>query len=48
MIPEVPPRYYTAEEFDKLVAAIREAWLKDLVLFALYTSMGKGEILSLK
>jgi integrase len=47
-IPEVPPRYYSREDFGRLIQAIRESWLKDLVCFALLTGMRRGEITNLK
>jgi integrase len=47
-VPEREPPYYGQEEFQKLLDAIREPWLRDVVLFAAVTGMRQGEILSLR
>ena len=39
--------YFTRPEFQRLLDAIREPWLRDVVLFAGVTGMRQGEILSL-
>jgi len=39
--------YFTRPEFQKLLDAIREPWLRNVVLFAGVTGMRQGEILSL-
>ncbi|HUI64290.1 MAG TPA: site-specific integrase [Bacteroidota bacterium] len=40
--------YFKHQEFRQLMSAIRENWLRDLVLFAAATGMRQGEILSLR
>jgi integrase len=47
-VPERQPAYFTRDEFQRLLAAIKEQWLRDVVLFAAVTGMRQGEILSLR
>jgi integrase len=46
-VPERQPAFFTREEFQQLLDAIKEPWLRDVVLFAAVTGMRQGEILSL-
>jgi integrase len=46
-VPERQPAYFSRQEFQRLLDAIREPWLRDVVLFAAVTGMRQGEILSL-
>ena len=46
--PDVPPAYLSKEDFQKLLALINEAWLKDVIIFGTLTGMRRGEILNLK
>jgi integrase len=46
-VPERQPAYFSREEFQRLLDAIKEPWLRDVVLFAAVTGMRQGEILSL-
>lgn len=47
-IPQKPPSYFSKESLAKLLAIIKESWLKDIVLFAVLTGMRRGEILNLR
>ena len=47
-VPERQPAYFTKDEFQRLLVAIKEQWLHDVVLFAGVTGMRQGEILSLR
>lgn len=44
---DIERAYFTRSEFQRLLDAIREPWLRDVVLFAGVTGMRQGEILSL-
>lgn len=46
-IPERQPVFFSREDFQRLLSAIQEDWLRDTVLFAAATGMRQGEILSL-
>ena len=45
---DVPPVYFSKEDFQKLISVIKENWLKDIVIFAVITGMRRGEILNLR
>ena len=47
-IPKRTPAFLTKEEAVRLLAAIRDDWLKNFVIFAINTGMRRGEILSLR
>jgi integrase len=47
-VPEAIPRYFTKEDFQKLLSVIKEGWLRDVVIFAVLTGMRRGEILNLR
>lgn len=47
-VPEALPRYFTKEECQKLLSVIKDAWLRDVVIFAVLTGMRRGEILNLR
>jgi integrase len=47
-LPEQAPLALSVEDFQKLLAAIRESWFRDVVLFAVLTGLRRGEILNLK
>lgn len=42
------PRFFSKEDFQKLMLAIPELWLKNVVWFALFTGMRRSEIINLK
>lgn len=46
--PELPPRFFSHADFQKLISAVEEPWLKDLVLFATMTGMRRGELVNLR
>ncbi len=47
-VPEQAPLALSREDFQRLLACIRENWLKELVVFAVNTGMRRGEILNLR
>jgi len=47
-LPERQPRFYSKEDFSKLVEAIDNQDLKDLVLFAVNTGMRQMELITLE
>ncbi len=47
-VPEQAPLSLSREDFQRLLACIRENWLKELVVFAVNTGMRRGEILNLR
>jgi len=47
-IPEQVPLCLKPEDFQKIIACIREGWFRDVVLFAVLTGMRRGEILNLR
>jgi integrase len=47
-VPERQPAYFSKAEFQTLLNAIREQWLRDLVVFAAMTGMRRGEITNLR
>lgn len=46
--PELPPTFFSKEDFQKLIAIISENWLKELIVFAVLTGMRRGEIINLR
>jgi integrase len=46
--PEQSAPFFSPQDFDKLVTAIRERWLREVVVFAVLTGMRRGEILNLQ
>ncbi len=46
--PELPPAFFTKEDFQKLILIIKENWLKEIVIFAVLTGMRRGEIINLR
>ena len=44
----IPPKYFTREEFDGLLALIKEQWFRDVVIFAVCTGIRRGELLNLR
>lgn len=47
-VADVQPAYFTKEDFNTLLKAIREQWLRELLVFAVSTGMRRGEILNLR
>lgn len=47
-VPERTPSYLSKVEFEALVSAIREQWLRDVVLFAVLTGLRRGETINLR
>jgi len=47
-VPEVQPTYFSKCDFQKLLNAITEQWLRELVVFAAMTGMRRGEIINLQ
>jgi len=46
-VPQEPKAFFTPQEFQKLLATIKEDWLREIVLFAAATGMRRGEVLNL-
>ncbi|MFZ4621108.1 MAG: tyrosine-type recombinase/integrase [Bacteroidota bacterium] len=46
-VPEVTPIFFGKEDFQKLINAIKENWLKEIVIFAALTGMRRSEITNL-
>jgi integrase len=42
-----PPAYFSMDDLKRLLAAIKEDWLKEMVVFAVMTGMRRGEIVNL-
>jgi integrase len=47
-VPDQAPIFITPADFGKLIQAISETWLKELVIFAVLTGLRRGEILNLR
>lgn len=47
-IPEAPPCYIPKDQIPALLGAFREAWLREIVTFAVMTGARLGEILNLR
>jgi integrase len=47
-VPEREPIFYTKTDFLRLIATIKEDWLRSVVIFSAHTGMRQGEILLLK
>ena len=45
---ETVPVYLTQQDFQKLIAAVTERWLKEVLVFAACTGFRRGEIMNLK
>jgi len=45
---EIPPKYFTRGEFDRLIGLIKEPWLKDAALFSIATGIRQGELVNLR
>lgn len=46
-LPETRPIFFSKEDFQKLLNAIKEGWLKEIVVFATLTGLRRGEIVNL-
>ncbi len=40
--------YLTKQDFERLLAVIKENWLKEIIVFAVSTGLRRGELLNLK
>lgn len=47
-VPERAPLFLTHQDFEKLIACIKENWFREVVIFAVLTGMRRGEILNLQ
>jgi len=47
-VPEREPVFFSKDDLRKLLAAIKEDWLKAMVVLALYTGMRRAEITNLR
>jgi integrase len=46
-VPNRAPIFFTKDDFECLLAIVKESWLKELIIFAVLTGMRRGEILNL-
>ncbi len=46
-VPEATPTFFSKEDFQKLLNAIKEGWLKEIIVFAALTGLRRGEIVNL-
>ena len=46
-VAERTPAYITQQEFQKLIAAVTERWLREVLVFAACTGLRRGEIMNL-
>jgi integrase len=46
--PDEPPHFFTTADFEKLLAAISQGWLQEMVILAVLTGMRRGELCNLK
>lgn len=47
-IPDQTPIFFTKEDFQKLLIAIKHEWLKEIVIFATLTGLRRGELVNLR
>ena len=47
-VPQQAPVFFKPGDFHRLVECIKEAWFREVVLFAVLTGMRKGELLNLR
>jgi integrase len=46
--PDEPPHFFTPADFEKLLGAITQDWLREMVVFAALTGLRRGELCNLK
>lgn len=47
-VPEASPVFFTKTDFQKLLNAVKEGWLKEIIVFATLTGLRRGEIVNLR
>jgi integrase len=47
-VPESSPVFFTKEDFQKLLNVIKQAWLKEAVVFTVLTGLRRGELINLR
>jgi integrase len=47
-VPRKAPAFLTVPDAERLLAAIKEPWFRDIVIFAINTGMRRGELLALR
>ncbi|MGD1044717.1 MAG: tyrosine-type recombinase/integrase [Bacteroidota bacterium] len=47
-VPESSPIFFTKEDFQKLLAVIKQAWLREAVVFTVLTGLRRGELINLR
>jgi integrase len=47
-VPESSPVFFTKEDFQKLLNVIKQAWLKEAVVFTVLTGLRRGELINLQ
>lgn len=47
-VPECARLFLTSQDFEELIACIKENWFREVVIFAVLTGMRRGEILKLQ
>jgi integrase len=46
--PDEPPHFFTTADFEQLLGAISQGWLREIVVLAVVTGMRRGELCNLK
>ena len=46
-IPEMPPLFFTKDEFRSLLTAIDQVWFREIIIFTVMTGMRRGEVANL-
>jgi integrase len=47
-VPESSPVFFSKEDFQKLLDVIKQAWLKEAVVFTVLTGLRRGELINLR
>lgn len=48
LVTQLPPRYFTKEEFEKLIHLVEEEWLRQAIIFSISTGIRRGELINLR
>jgi len=46
--PERTPRFFTHEEFDRLLSTVKENWIRNAIVLSISTGLRRGELVNLK
>jgi site-specific recombinase XerD len=47
-IPEPTPAFFTKPDFERLIATVKEEWLRDVMTFTVLTGLRRGEVVNLQ